>query len=255
MGAWNTRRFELLFGKSQIISYICIMKVALILTGLARKVKEGYDSYWKTIIDNNDCDLYLHAWESNLDGITNHEDSNLVKEIYPNAKYLYIETPFKFTKYREGIDNPQNDASRPLPEYDVYGNFRSFPMYYSWESTYKHVLESGVKYDCIIRSRYDMGNGFIKLDLLDLNKIYTCNFHYRGSETHDDNILITNMDNATKVFSNIFTDIVEYHKGIGYIGSAEHNFTNFLKRNNLIRICEKTDKINFKLLRDDKVWF
>ena len=91
--------------------------------------------------------------------------------------------------------------------------------------------------------------------VLDLNKINTCNFHYRNNDIHDDNILITNIDNATKVFSNIFTDIVEYHKGIGYIETAEKNFTNFLKRNNLIKICEKTDNIDFRVLRDDKVWF
>lgn len=41
------------------------MKVALMLTGLARKVQEGYDGFWKYIIDNNDVDLYLHAWNLN----------------------------------------------------------------------------------------------------------------------------------------------------------------------------------------------
>ena len=36
------------------------MKIAIMLTGLARKVQEGYDSFWKGIIENNDVDLYLH---------------------------------------------------------------------------------------------------------------------------------------------------------------------------------------------------
>lgn len=36
------------------------------LTGLARKVQEGYDGYWKYIIDNNDVDLYLHVGNLNL---------------------------------------------------------------------------------------------------------------------------------------------------------------------------------------------
>ena len=39
------------------------MKVALMLTGLARKVEEGYKHYWKYIIDNHDVDLYLHCWQ------------------------------------------------------------------------------------------------------------------------------------------------------------------------------------------------
>ena len=39
------------------------MKVALMLTGLARKVEEGYEHYWKHIIDNHDVDFYLHCWK------------------------------------------------------------------------------------------------------------------------------------------------------------------------------------------------
>ena len=39
------------------------MRVALILTGLARNVKEGYNQYWKHIIDNHDTDVYLYYWE------------------------------------------------------------------------------------------------------------------------------------------------------------------------------------------------
>ena len=60
------------------------MKIAIMLTGLARKVQEGYDSFWKGIIENNDVDLYLHAWETKPDGITNNEDSDDVLKVYPN---------------------------------------------------------------------------------------------------------------------------------------------------------------------------
>ena len=78
------------------------------LTGLARKVEDGYNNYWKHIIENHDVDLYLHAWESKPDAITNNEDSDEVRRIYKNPKYIKLEAPFKFTKYREGIDNPND---------------------------------------------------------------------------------------------------------------------------------------------------
>ena len=129
------------------------MKVALMLTGLARKVQEGYDGFWKYIIDNNDVDLYLHAWESKPDEVTNNEDSDIVHQVYQNATYVNIEKPFKFTKYREGIKTPRDDKSRPLTDFDVFSNFRSFPMYYSWQSTYENIKSSNIDYDCIIRSR------------------------------------------------------------------------------------------------------
>ena len=37
--------------------------------------------------------------------------------------------------------------------------------------------------------------------------------------------------------------------------SAEENFTKYLERIGLINISEKSDKINFQLLRDDICWW
>jgi len=231
------------------------MKVALMLTGLARKVQEGYDRYWKYVIDNNDVDLYLHAWVSKPDGVTNHEDSDEVLKVYPNPKFIYIQEPFKFTKYREGINNPNNDKSRPLEDFDVYGNFRSFPMYYGWESTYKRIISSGIKYDCIIRSRYDLDGSPLDLEKLDLTKINVAKNHWKGSNINDDNLCVTNQENSDKIFGNIFTDIISYHKKLGTINGAEQNFTNFLIRNNLHHLSNKSEHIKFNLLRDNKLWF
>lgn len=225
------------------------------LTGLARKVQEGYDGYWKHIIDNNDVDLYLHAWKSKSDNITNNENSDKVLEVYKNSKYLNIETPFKFTKYREGIVIPNGDTSRPLEEYDVFSNFRSFPMFYSWESTYKHILNSDIKYDCIIRSRYDINGTPLDLDKLDLSKINTSNHHWKNSDIYDDNLCISNQENSNKIFNNIFTNIIEHHKKIGYLNNAEQNFTEYINRIGLNTLSVKTNEIKFNLLRDNKVWF
>jgi hypothetical protein len=233
------------------------MRIALMLTGLARKVQEGYDRYWKQMIENHDVDLYLHAWYSKPDEITNNEDSDIVTEVYSkhSPNFLYIQVPFPFTEYREGIDNPNNDKSRPLDDFDVYGNFRSFPMFYSWESTYKQIINSENDYDCIIRSRYDIAGDNLDMSKLDLSKINTSGHAWRGREILDDNLLITNQKNADKIFSNIFTDIVNHHKKLGYIHNAEGNFTEYLKRNNLYELSVKTHEINFSVLRDNKLWF
>jgi len=231
------------------------MKVALMLTGLARKVQEGYNDFWKYIIDNNDVDLYLHAWESKPDEVTNNEDSNIVHQVYPNATYVNIEKPFKFTKYREGIKTPRDDKSRPLVDFDVFSNFRSFPMYYSWQSTYENIKSSNVNYDCIIRSRYDIGGDNLNVSEFDLNKIYTSNHHWKNSHVHDDNFYISNQSNSDKVFTNIFENIVEFNRDRGVMDSAEENFTKYLERIGLINISEKSDKINFQLLRDDICWW
>ena len=56
------------------------MKVALMLTGLARKVEEGYENYWKYIIDNHDVDFYLHCWKD--------EEWERVEKVYQNPKFI-----------------------------------------------------------------------------------------------------------------------------------------------------------------------
>ena len=224
------------------------MKVALMLTGLARKVEEGYKHYWKYIIDNHDVDLYLHCWQD--------EEYEKVEEIYPNYKYLYIQKPIKFTKYREGIESPNDDKSRPLEEFDVWGNFRTFPMFYSWEETYRALRVSRHKYDCIIRSRYDLGTDIdIDLNKFDMSKINISNHHWGGSPITDDNICILNQENAEILFEDIFTEYIEHSKKIGYIEFAEKNFMNILKRKNLYELVHKSDDLPFQLLRDNKLWY
>ena len=235
------------------------MKIAIMLTGLARKVQEGYDSFWKGIIENNDVDLYLHAWETKPDGITNNEDSDDVLKVYPNPKYIYIEKPFKFTKYREGIKTPRDDKSRPLEDFDVFSNFRAFPMLYGWQETYNALRVTRHQYDCVIRSRYDIEGDWALLNKTlkecDLTKIYTSNSHWPNSPVHDDNFYMSNQNNSDKVFSNIFDDIVSYNRQQGIMDCAEQNFTKYLERKNLIDISIKHDGIRFGLLRDNKLWY
>lgn len=224
------------------------MKVALMLTGLARKVEEGYEHYWKHIIDNHDVDFYLHCWKD--------EEWEKVEEIYPDAKYMYQQNPFKFTKFREGIESPNDDKSRPLEEYDVWGNFRTFPMFYSWEQTYNALRVTRHKYDCIIRSRYDLGARIdIDLNKLDMNKINISNQHWPNSEITDDNLCILNQKNADTLFGDVFTEYIEHSKKIGYIEFAEKNFMNMLKRKNLYHLVNKSNDLPFDLLRDNKLWY
>ena len=67
----------------------------------------------------------------------------------------------------------------------------------------KHIIlrVTRHKYDCVIRSRYDLGADVdIDLNKLDLNKINISNHHWGGSPITDDNLCILNQDNAEKLF-------------------------------------------------------
>ena len=124
------------------------------------------------------------------------------------------------------------------------------------EETYNALRVTRHKYDCVIRSRYDLGTDIdIDLNKLDLNKINISNHHWGGSPITDDNLCILNQDNAEKLFSDIFTEYIEHSKKIGYIEFAEKNFMNILKRKNLYELVHKSDDLPFQLLRDNKLWY
>jgi hypothetical protein len=230
------------------------MKVALLLTGLARKVEEGYIHYWKHIIENYDVDVYLQFWED--------EDYEKVLKIYNPVKYLQHK-PFKFTEHRKGIESyfangmteldEVEDRSRPLVEYDVEGNFRGFPMFYSWQQGY-NLIEG--EYDCIIRSRYDLGTHRpIRLENLDLSKVNISNHHWGNSPVMDDNLTITNQKFADILFKDVFDEFITYAKSYGKIFFQEHNFTKILHRKGLGEHICKTNELPFDLLREMGLWY
>jgi hypothetical protein len=221
------------------------MKVALLLSGLPRKVNEGYKQTWKHIIENYDTDVYLHAWKD--------EEWQLVSEIYHNTKSLHIQEPFKFTKYKEGIKLPHSDTSRPLPQYDVMSCFRQLPMFYSWQMVYKPMFDSMINYDVVIRSRYDLGTrNTIDLDKINMELI---NHGEVKGIFFDDNLCITNKENSDKIFKTIFDDVIGYARESGILNSAESSWTNMLEKYKSSHLIKKHTSLSFDLLREDKLWW
>ena len=219
------------------------MKVALLLTGLPRKVQEGYDNYWKTIIENYDTDVYLHFWEE--------EEYEKVLKIYNPKKYI-SEKPFKFTEHREGILSSDIGVKYEWKKYDVADSFRVLPMFYGWQSGYQ-LIEG--EYDCVIRSRYDMGSETqIKLENLDLSKINVSNHHWPNSEIIDDNLCISNKELSNILFNDLFDEFINFCKTIGTIAEFnEKNFTNILYRKDLYKHIYKSNELPFQLLRNNQI--
>jgi hypothetical protein len=220
------------------------MKVALLISGLARKVKEGYDQYFSSIINEYDTDVYLHYWE---DG--EWED---VLKVYSPKKHICVK-PFSFQKHKEGVATENDLLARPIYPYDVAGNYTSLPMFYGWQSVYS--LIDG-EYDCIIRSRYDMGwPEKINLTKFDLNRINVTNMHWNNSPIIDDNIFITNQTIASAILSDVFDVFTNQIKRNGVIYFPERNFTNILLEKDIYKYIHKSNSLNFNLLREFKIWY
>jgi hypothetical protein len=214
------------------------MKVALLLTGLPRKVQEGYDKCWKHIIENYDTDVYLHFWED--------EKYEKVLEVYNPKKYI-CQKPFKFTEYKKNTKCLNDNNRVYFEKYDVFGNEKTLPMMYGWQSGYNLI---DTDYDCIIRSRYDLKTSFpFKLENIDFTKINISANHWPGSPIIDDNLSISNQLFSNQLFSNIFYEFTEHIQNTGFIYFPEKNFTEMLEVKNLYKYTCKTQELKFKLLR------
>lgn len=220
------------------------MKVALLLSGLARKVEEGYNEYWKYVIENNDVDVYLHYWKD--------AEYEKVLDFYQPKKYI-CEKPVDFSKYKVGVGSPNDPLARPVENYNVAGNYYSLPMIYGWQQVY-NLIEG--EYDLIIRSRYDLGwESSLNLDKIDSNYINVSNQHWPNNEILDDNLTILNQKLGNKLFKNIFNDFVTLIKNRGIINFAEKNYTDLILEKDLYKYVTKNNNIKFKLLREFKVWY
>jgi hypothetical protein len=81
--------------------------------------------------------VYLHAWKD--EELLNEVNVLRVYSTWPQHHYKF-KNPFPFTKYKEGIDNPNQINQDLYQDFDVYGNFRCLPMFYSWEWDINHYM-------------------------------------------------------------------------------------------------------------------
>lgn len=224
------------------------MKVALLLSGLPRAVNLGYNLSWKRLIENYDVDVYLHSWKDKSYGCDWEEVLKTYN--FDSVKNITIQSPFKFTKYKEGISLPHSDKSRPLEEYDVISCFRQLPMFYSWQTIYRICNSTTIDYDVIIRSRYDI-NFYHQFKLEDMS-LDVLN-HSPGGQYFDDNLCITNKNNADRLFLNIFDDLLSMAKSKGILHSAEMSWSNLIELSTIQPVVRHD--LHFNLLRENLLWW
>jgi len=169
------------------------LKIALVFYGQPRISNiESYNSIKKNLIDNYDCDVYIHTWWS--------------KEDYINQKE-YIKSPWSQAtdlKVKENIDeilqnmyNPKVLKCEKIKDFmEVSDNLKMVPNAYNNISQMytineaSKLIENYEQYNFIIKLRLDIVLYKIpKLEELDKNKTYVIDTHV-GREVFNDNIWI-----------------------------------------------------------------
>jgi hypothetical protein len=141
------------------------MKIALCLSGQARCVKQGYEFVKKNLLDGNDVTVFCHVWES-----PEVVDIELYK---PEA--LMIEKPLTndLSKYTN-VPPPQPNWKVKDPARAAWNLMYSLKVANELKNVYED--ENNMKFDWVIRSRYDFAlNTPIPFAELDNTKLYVPN--------------------------------------------------------------------------------
>jgi hypothetical protein len=141
------------------------MKIALCLSGQARCVKQGYEFVKKNLLDGNDVTVFCHVWES-----PEVVDIELYK---PEA--LMIEKPLTndLSKYTN-VPPPQPNWKVKDPARAAWNLMYSLKVANELKNVYED--ENNMKFDWVIRSRYDFAlNTPIPFAQLDNTKLYVPN--------------------------------------------------------------------------------
>jgi hypothetical protein len=196
------------------------MKIAISISGLPRCYKEGYKELKKWFLDKYDCDIYIHTWyDTNTIFQTGHKFA-------PYKSYSFTEDDYQSVLE---LYQPKNYTfQKPIP-FDNNGIVSklgvklnvSLSTFYSLQHSYNLIKESGIEYDYIIRTRFDLKfTDYISPDCVFLKDISLLNpnqlnyFQYSDDPT----IRITEIDDlfavggfeVMDVYCNTFSYVLNY---------------------------------------------
>jgi hypothetical protein len=192
------------------------MKIAMTISGQPRRLEAGFYELNKYFLSKYDIDIYMHSWKDeyyykyHYGELTHKYKADLLAydkalELYKPKDYLF-EKGIKFDSY--GIE-------------DV-GRFDShFGMTLSFKRAWDLLEKTGIKYDYVIRARFDLlfshyapvNHPYLTdITQLDPSKVYSFkhSFDRDGAHNINDQFAVGGY-NAMKIYHNFFPNIIHYY--------------------------------------------
>jgi len=200
------------------------MKIAVCISGQPRNYKKGYHELKKWFLDKYDCDVYIHTWE---------ETEPIIGSTHPFAiSKNYQFTKEDYSKILELYKPKDYEFQLPIP-FDgtgVKGEVLGYKLNdllsagYSRQACYNLVEDSEIKYDLVIRTRFDLQfTDYISpeclllkdLSLLDPNKLNTFSYPLdengviqRTSEVDD--LFAVSSREIARIYADYFSFMLSY---------------------------------------------
>jgi len=210
------------------------MKIALLIAGYLRGFIENIDNIKKNIIQNNDCDIYIHITDNN---------NNDLKYLNKN---IYIDDICNILKPKLLVSSKNlNFSEKPNINNILNQNYKFFWLN---EERKKICNIENIHYDCVIKIRPDV-NVLSKIlyNEINLNCIYIPNDDkidkgklYNIDDKHICDIIAYGSQNAMEQYFNYYLHINELLNNYGHVNETLLYY--YLNNNN---ICYKLVDINY----------
>lgn len=197
------------------------MKIAMTISGQPRQYAAGFLECKKWFLDKYDIDVYLHSWV----------DKEFYKyDFFDEGKLQNTYTATENT-YKELLElyKPKNylfEKAITFDATDIKGSNNQrlnsqLGMWMSLKRAWDLVEESGIKYDYVIRTRYDLQftNYVIEscplisnITQLDPNQVNLFDYHndnHRKLNVND--LFAIGGYDVMKIYHNLFIDQIYYH--------------------------------------------
>lgn len=196
------------------------MKIAVCISGQPRNYEQGYSELKKWFLDKYDCDVYIHAWKDlESEFKTSHpfarsKTHKFTEQDYQNILNLYQPKDYYF---QPPIVFDVNDIRGHLLGYKLNDLLSAG---YSRQAAFDLVEESGIEYDLVIRTRFDLQFTnyispeclFLKdLSLLDPNKLNAFSYaQHEDRKSEVDDLFAVSSQKIARIYADYFSFMLSY---------------------------------------------
>lgn len=221
------------------------MRVACIITGLPRNAREGYEFFWRHIIERYNADVFLFSWRT--------DDYELLPGLYNYTPNYQSSDPVKLKIGLNDVE-AEDSTSNFDEKFGVGGYFRGLPLFFSWQCAASlfmyRSISSQSNYDMVVRGRFDLFNPLIDLDNVDPYKLNVSAHNWPGSPICDDNLIVTSQVNFMQLHINIYNDYVKYIKEHKRVYFQEKMLTEMIEYKGMTPLVHKSNDLKFQFVRD-----
>ena len=194
-------------------------KIALCISGQARKYDISYNTLYDNIIKDNKVDIFFHTWK----------EYNIQSSDFGKGSYQYFMDDSKYDELLN-LYNPKSYILEDPVIFEssgykdpIWGQSlnNSLSMFYS---IYKSISLVKDKYDYIIRARFDLNYNHLPLiyskNEICIPKWYNSDYRVKDKGYYD--IFAIGTQKNMKIYSQVFSNLISYI-------TLDQDFIHFLK--------------------------